>query len=222
MVFINSISGVTSVDNAIYIVFSATPTGMGSVIRKATRNRYNHVSLSLSRDIHKMYSFARLHRTIPLYGGFVVESILRYQSFAGTAKVKICRVEIPEPELTDLHNDLERLWNEREEYIYNTPAALASLIHLRPAISKAYTCVTFVQDILARYGLAGVTDTDTPTVRALERRLSSYVIYEGPAPASAQGWGEDAYPVETTTRYAVYTTARHFGRLALRVLTGVA
>lgn len=222
MVFINSISGVTSVDNAIYIVFSATPTGMGSVIRKATRNRYNHVSLSLSRDIHKMYSFARLHRTIPLCGGFVAESILRYQSFAGTARVKICRVEVPEPELADLHNYLERLWNEREEYIYNTPAALASLVCLRPAISKAYTCVSFVQDILARYELAGVTEADSPTVRALERRLSPYVIYEGPAPSSDQGWGEDSYPVETTTRYAVYTTARHFGRLALRVLTGVA
>ena len=204
-------------DNAIYIVFSATPTGMGSVIRKATRNRYNHVSLSLSRDIHKMYSFARLHRTIPLYGGFVAESILRYQSFAGEAKVKICRVEVPEPRFTYLRNYLERLWSEREEYI-----ALASLIHLRPAISKAYTCVTFVQGILARYGLAGVTETDIPTVRAVERRLAPYTVYEGPAPASSQDWGEDAYPVQTTTRYAVYTTARHFGRLALRVLIGAA
>ena len=187
-------------DNAIYIVFSATPTGMGRLIRKATRNRYNHVSLSLSQDIHKMYTFARLHRAIPLYGGFVVESILRYQSFAGAARVKICRVEAPEPQLTYLHNYLERLWNEREEYIYNTPAALASLVHLRPAISKAYTCVTFVQKLLARYELAGVTEADRPTVRALERRLTPYVIYEGPAPVRAGDWGEDSYPVETTTR----------------------
>jgi hypothetical protein len=104
----------------------------------------------------------------------------------------------------------------------STTPALASLIHLRPAISKAYTCVTFVQGILARYGLAGVTETDIPTVRALERRLAPYTVYEGPAPASSQDWGEDAYPVQTTTRYAVYTTARHFGRLALRVLIGAA
>ena len=209
-------------DNAVYIVFSATPTGMGRIIRKATRNRYNHVSLSLSRDIRKMYTFARLHRAIPLYGGFVVESILRYQSFAGTARVKICRVEVPESQLTYLHNYLERLWNEREEYIYNTPAALASLVHLRPAISKAYTCVTFVQELLSRYRLAGVTEADSPTVRSLERRLAPYVIYEGPAPAASGDWGEDPYPVETTTRYAVYTTARHFGRLAKRALGGIA
>lgn len=209
-------------DNAVYIVFSATPTGMGSLIRKATRNRYNHVSLSLSRDIRKMYTFARLHRTIPLYGGFVAESILRYQSFAGAARVKICRVEVPEPQFTYLRNCLERLWNEREEYIYNTPAALASLVHLRPSIARAYTCVTFVQELLARHGLAGVGENDPPTVRSLERRLAPYVIYEGPAPAAAGDWGEDTYPVETTTRYAVYTTARHFGRLALRVLEGIA
>ena len=209
-------------DNAIYIVFSATPTGMGRLIRKATRNRYNHVSLSLSRDIRKMYTFARLHRAIPLYGGFVVESILRYQSFAGTARVKICRVEVPESQLTYLHNYLERLWNEREEYIYNTPAALASLVHLRPNIFRAYTCVTFVQKLLARYALAGVSEADAPTVRSLERRLAPYVAYEGPAPVCAADWGEDAYPVETSTRYAVYTTARHFGRLAKRALGGIA
>ncbi len=209
-------------DNAVYIVFSATPTGMGRLIRGATRNRYNHVSLSLSRDIRRMYSFARLYRTIPLYGGFVAESILRYQSFAGAARVKICRLEVPEPRLTCLRRDLARMWNEREEYIYNTPAALASLVHLRPAISKAYTCVTFVQELLARYELAGVTELDLPNIRALERRLAPYVIYEGPVSASARDWGEDLYPARTTARYAVYATARHFGRLALRVLAGTA
>lgn len=209
-------------DNAVYIVFSATPTRMGKLIRVATGHRYNHVSLSLSRDIRKMYTFARLHRTIPLYGGFVAESILRYQSFAGAARVKICRVEAPQPQLTYLRNCLDRLWNEREEYIYNTPAALASLVHLRPNIFRAYTCVTFVQKLLARYGLAGVREDDCPTVRALERRLAPYVIYEGPAPAAAGDWGEDPYPAQTTTRYAFYTTARHFGRLALRVLGGIA
>ena len=112
----------------------------------------------------------------------MVESILRYQSFAGAARGKICRVEVPELQLTWLHNCLDRLWNEREEYIYNTPAALASLVHLRPSISRAYTCVTFVQKLLARYELAGVTEADRPTVRALERRLTPYVIYEGPGP----------------------------------------
>ena len=40
---VDSSSGVTSMDNVIYIVFSSTPTGMGRLIRLATRNQYNHV-----------------------------------------------------------------------------------------------------------------------------------------------------------------------------------
>ena len=213
----------TYMDNAIYIVFSATPTRMGRLIRLATRNRYNHVSLSLDRDIRRMYSFARYHRTIPLYGGFVVESILRYGSFAGNARVKICRLPVSEPQYTYLCNYLERLWSERENYIYNTPAALTSLIHRRPAIPKTHTCITFVHEILTRYRLAGANPNRCPTVRRLEELLSPYVIYEGSAAplAGAGEWGEDTFPAQTSTRYAVYTTARHFGRLAKRAVVGV-
>lgn len=210
-------------DNAIYIVFSATPTGMGRLIRLVTQYHYNHVSISLSGDIRRMYSFARYHRTIPLYGGLVSESILRYDSFAGSARVKICRLPVEELRLTYLRNYLGRLWNEREEYIYNTPAALASLVGRRPAIPKAYTCVTFVHEILTRYHLAGADPEQCPTVRDLEELLAPYVVYQGSAlPLTNQSdWGEDTFPQETTVRYAVYTTARHFGRLAKRAVLGV-
>lgn len=207
-------------DNAVYIVFSATPTGMGRIIRLATRHRYNHVSLSLSEDVQKLYSFARYHRTIPLYGGYVEESILRYASFAGQAKIKVCRVEVPEPQLTYLRNYLERLWNEREDYLYNTPAALASLIHRHPAIPKTHTCVTFIKDILIRCRLPGAETIRCPTVRRLERLLEDHTVYEGPAP-TGEAWGADPFPAVTSIRYAVYTTARHFGQLAKRLVLGV-
>ena len=36
----------------------------------------------------------------------------------------------------------------------------------------------------------------------------------------ARDGGEDQFLRETTTRYAVYTTARHFGRLAKRAFMG--
>lgn len=210
-------------DHAIYVVFSATPTGMGRIIRLATRHNYNHVSLSLSQDIRKLYSFARYYRTIPLYGGFVEESILRYHSFAGDARVKICRVPVEEPQLTYLHNYLDCLWNERDKYIYNTPDAMVSLLHCRAAIPKAYTCVSFVYDMLSRYHLAGITAQDIPSIPALEERLAPYVVYEGSVrPMIRKGrWDKDSFPHYTSRRYAIYTTARHFGRLAKRFLLGV-
>ena len=135
-------------DNAIYIVFSATPTHMGRFIRLTTRNRYNHVSLSFEEDLNKLYSFARHHRTIPLYGGFVVESILRYRSFAGQAQVKICRLPVAEPHFTYLHNYLERLWKDREEYIYNTPAAVASIIRRYP---NTFAVMSSVSEVMGNF-----------------------------------------------------------------------
>jgi len=209
-------------DQAVYIVFSATHTGMGRFIRLVTRHPYNHVSVSLDRDIQRMYSFARYHRTIPLWGGFVQESILRYASFAGSARVKVCRVPVEQPHLTYLHNYMQRLWSDREDYLYNLPAAMAIPLHLRPSIPKTHTCASFAREILLRCRVEGAERT-FPSVSSLERLLQPYVVYEGSAqPMAEHGqWGEDAFPAQTSTRYALCSTARHFGRLALRAAMGV-
>lgn len=211
-------------DNAIYIVFSATPTHMGQMIRLATGHRYNHVSLSLEGDLRQMYSFARYHRAIPLYGGFVVESILRYRSFSDAARIKVCRVPIEASALAALRSCLDRLWRDRDAYIYNTPAALASLVHQPTPIPKAYTCVSFLHEILVRYTLIGASALRCPTLWEMEALLAPFTVYEGGVPSASpmEAWGRDSFPCETTARYAFYTTARHFGRLARRLVTGAA
>ncbi|MEA4932663.1 MAG: hypothetical protein VB071_03620 [Lawsonibacter sp.] len=210
--------------HAVYIVFSATPTEMGRLIRVATRNQYNHVSFSFEPDIHNMYSFARYYHAIPLYGGFVLESILRYRSYSQPVQVKICRLSVEDSSFFSLQTFLDRLWDERETYLYNTPAAVASLLHRQPTIPKTYTCATFVHELLLLCRVEGAETERCPTVHQLEQLLAPYVMYEGSAlPLTIHGqWGEDVFPLSTTTRYAVYTTARHFGLLAKRVLLGVA
>ena len=201
---------------SIYVVFSATPTGMGRLIRLATRREYNHVSLVLDRDLGCLWSFARYHRNAPLYGGLVRESPLRYSG----ARLKVCRLWAAEERCAALAAALEDLWVERETYIYNTPAALASLAGRRPALPRAHTCVSFVQAALERFGLAEVPGP--PTVRALEEALAPLVIYEGPArPVRGTAWGEDRYPEKLSRRRAACSTARHFGRLTKRAVLGL-
>lgn len=211
-------------EHAIYIVFSATPTGMGRLIRGATHNRYNHVSLSFREDIGKLYSFARYYRTIPLYGGFVEESILRYGSLQGTARVKICRLPVTEQTLAYLRGYIARMEWEGERYLYNTPGAVLSLLHRRFTLPKTHTCVSFVSEALERCRLTGNEQGPCRTIRQLERLMEGYVVYTGPLPQLEQGgqWGNDPFQRETTVGYAVYTTARHFGRLARRALAGEA
>lgn len=210
-------------DQAVYIVFSATHSRMGRFIRLVTRHPYNHVSLSFRRDICRMYSFARYRRTAPLYGGFVEESILRYASFAGSARVKICRIPVSEIRLGYLHNYMDQLWNDREEYLYNLPAALTIPLRLCPAIPKAHTCASFIREVLVRCGVPGAGEV-FPSVSSLEQLLQPWVVYEGSAqPMAKRGrWGRDTFPEQTSTRYAVYSTARQLGRLARRAALGAA
>ena len=59
--------------NKIYVVLSATPTKIGMMIRTLTRSSFNHASISLTRDLSEMYSFARYRAHNPLVGGFIQE-----------------------------------------------------------------------------------------------------------------------------------------------------
>lgn len=207
-------------DHAVYVVFSSTSTGMGRLVRAATHSRYNHVSLSFRADIGTLYSFARYHRAIPLYGGFVEESILRYGPLQGAAQVKICRLPVTQGQLAHLYSYIAWLAQEGEHYLYNTPGAVLSLVHRHVALPKTHTCLSFVSEVLERCQLKGA---GCLTISQLERMLKEYVVYIGPPPQTGRdGWGNDPFLRKTTAGYAVYTTVRHFGRLAKRALLGAA
>ena len=91
----------------IYIMFSSTPSKMGSFIRFMTGNKYNHVSLSFREDLGHLYSFARYYKNTPFVGGFVEESVLRYFLLGSeTVRVKICKIPISDEKYSSLFNAL--------------------------------------------------------------------------------------------------------------------
>lgn len=58
----------------LYIVISQTGTLLSRILKQITGAEYNHASISLSRDLERMYSFGRRHPYNPFLGGFVIES----------------------------------------------------------------------------------------------------------------------------------------------------
>ena len=62
-------------DKYLYVVFSTTPFKIGKFIRFITGYNYNHVSVSLNKDLKKMYSVGRLNPYNTIIGGFVHESL---------------------------------------------------------------------------------------------------------------------------------------------------
>lgn len=197
----------------VYIVFSATPYKIGKLIRSFTKERYNHVSLALDRELENMYSFARRYYHTPFYGGFVRESRARYHLNGVPSQVKICRLAVSEEDYEALKQRLQQMYARREDFLYNHISVLTvpfrRLVHLKDAA----ICTEFVAGQLRELGMA-VDPRKYYSVGALEKLLAGQTVYEGDAPEALQE--DPAFFAHHPVPY--FTTARAFGRLLQRIV----
>lgn len=207
---------------SIYIVFSATPYKMGKMIRTVLRSRYNHISLSFDKDLSTMYTFARFHENMPLYGGFVSESPRRYQRDEHHAQLKVCRVEVTEENYIALREFVSRMELRSRKYIYNLYSAMFTPLHVRLLIRDSYTCAEFVGDALSIAGM-NIPMGAFHSLKELERLLAPHVIYEGPCALYIDEpvWGEDRFPEKLGRFSGTAATARSIGRLTARGILGL-
>ena len=168
-------------DYNIYIIFSATPYRIGSMIRRVTKEQYNHVSLSLDESLTKMYAFARRHYYTPLHGGFVQESPSRYIHNGQSADICLCRLPISQAQFEALKAELAQMYENKELYLYNHLSALTAIAHKRIAVKDAYTCVEFCVKILHELGFE-ISPNQFYSVGDLQNLLKSYIIFTGPIP----------------------------------------
>ena len=195
----------------VYVVFSSTPYRIGKAIRGITRQKYNHVSISLNRDLTQMYSFARRFYRTPFYGGFVKESRARYHLKGIPSQVKICRLPVSQEDYDALADRLQAMYDRREQLLYNhlsiVTIPFCRLVHLK----DARVCSEFVAEQLQLLGMP-VNSRRYYSVGALEKLLAGYEIYTGDAlPAE---YADDSFFAPHPVPY--FTTLRTFGKLLLR------
>lgn len=207
--------------HVIRVVFSATPSRMGSFIRATTHSRYNHVSLSLGEK-GALYSFARKYCNVPFCGGFVRESPLRYQNGRRKAYVRICTVPVTEEQYHAVQARLQRMLRQPDRYLYNLFSAAAAPLHQRLSLPASYTCVEFAVSLLGVGGVLAEEETDRFwSVDALQERLSPFLSYEGSFPdIDRAAWRGDSFPRRRSKAAAVGLTAKAGGKLLMRFLRG--
>lgn len=206
----------------IYIVFSATPYKMGRLIRTVLRNQYNHISLAFDEELSAMYSFARFYRNVPLYGGFVTESLRRHFNGGRSSKIKVCRLEIEEECYQSLRKFVAALESGDGRYLYNTYSAIFTPLRIRCAIRDSYTCAEFVGDALSIAGLE-IPRGAFHSLAQTERILAPYTVYEGPCEEYVRepDWGQDRFGEKMGQFSAAAATVRSFGRLTARAVMGM-
>lgn len=166
----------------LYVVFSATPYRMGTLIRWVTGEPYNHVAIAMEEDLRKLYAFARRYYHTPFYGGFVTEDPCRYHHKGRTATVRLCRIPVTQAQWDSLSIRLEAMSARAEHYLYNHLSAVAAPLHRKVLVRDAYTCAEFASSVLKELGY-NFSSRRYYSIGAIAQELDAYRVYDGCFPA---------------------------------------
>lgn len=208
----------------IYVILSATPTKIGLMIRTLTRSTFNHASISLTRDLSEMYSFARYHAHNPMVGGFIQEFPQRLT--LGKDKdvhIKVFEIPVTEPEFEKIKGFVYNIRDDRERCIYNSLAILGRPFGMGRNTYKAYICTDFVVKALlcGDICLSKEAMLAPMTPGEIEELLDKYLVYNGclldyhPAPIYDEGLVKEFFRKNSFRKEACQTIG-HFYSLYRR------
>ncbi len=135
----------------IYIVVSQSGSIISMILRCLTGAKYNHASISLSKELECMYSFGRVYTYFPFWGGFVTESAERgtFKRFKDT-KVVVLRLTVAEESYEEIQMRIVEMLSDKKRYHYNYLGLVLAGIKICWKQEDHYYCSEFVKDLLDR------------------------------------------------------------------------
>lgn len=133
----------------IYIVLTYTGTILSKMIKLYTKAEYSHVSISLDKELNKMYSFGRLNPYNPFIGGFVHEGldIGTFKRFKKT-KTEIYSIDVSTKQYNDIKNLLKVMEDNKSIYKFNVSGMFASAFNIKLKREDYFYCAEFVKYII--------------------------------------------------------------------------
>lgn len=165
----------------IFIAVSQTGTILSRIVKWVTRDKYNHVSISLTETLEDLYSFGRRHPYNPFWAGFVKESPTggTFGRFYKTDAV-ILEKEIDALIYDEIKLELERMYESRNEYKYNYIGLLAGFFGKNVRMKKRFYCSEFVQYILSKHNIGlRLSSKELACPNDFVHLPDSRIIYEG-------------------------------------------
>lgn len=139
---------------SIYIVISQTGTWLSTLIKLYTKQKYNHVSISLENSLSDMYSFGRINPVNPFSAGFTRESIYDgvYRMFPN-CRCAVYRLRVTEEQYIKVKEIIEEFKKKRHQYRYNLLGLIYIVLHMDKPRKRHYFCSQFVSEVLSRSGI---------------------------------------------------------------------
>lgn len=199
-------------ERPVFVMIARTNTAMGGLIKQFEKGYYNHVAITFSDDLSRLYSFSRYYVNTPNVGGFVVEKPARYLSEEEPTPIKLYMLPADDGDYAKIRKKIDGFAKNRKKYLYDTFGAISAQKGKPKKIKDAYTDVTFVAHILEMKNVY--------TVEQLEKALEHYRVYTGTLQKYLRGEYEcdEVYYERQSIGRVLYGTASHFARLAKRSL----
>lgn len=162
----------------VYILVSDTGSMLTKAIKMYTKDPYNHVSISLNKELTEMYSFGRKNVYNPFFGGFVNENVNSHLLI--DAECEVYELEVTPEQHANIRNKLASFEKEREFYRYNFLGLIAVVLNIDFVRKYHYFCSQFVCSILAE---STIKVTDKPFHYATPNDFRNYknqvLLYKG-------------------------------------------
>ena len=138
----------------VYILLSKTNTLPSKFIKLMTREPYCHTSISMDKDLHELYSFARRGVYNPFNSGFIKEDIEK-GIFGKHKKTKcvVYELVVSNKQYEHILQEISRFEKHQDKYNYNFMGVFSVFFHLAYDREYNFFCSQFVAAVLRNSGI---------------------------------------------------------------------
>lgn len=159
-------------------MLTATNSILAGAIGTITRKKYNHISISLDKELTEVYSFGRLNPNNPIMGGFSQEDVT--SDFFLKAECQVYELKVLNAEFKKIESVIETYKEYRNYYHYNFLGLITAWGNIPWDREFAYFCSEFVSTVLIEADLLDkYLEPSTTSPYDIIDRLDVDLIYEG-------------------------------------------
>ena len=143
----------------IYIVLSQSGAITSRLLKFFTKDEFNHVSISLSSSLDKMYSFGRLNPDNPFIGGFVEEgkNFGTFKKYNNT-RVKVLELSVSKEQYKSIKYFINFFVEHKKEFKYNYFGILCALFRFNYRNRRRFYCSQFVRICLSSFNVGNAIE----------------------------------------------------------------
>lgn len=162
----------------IYLLLTDTNSVLSSMIGVVTHKQYNHISISLDKELTEVYSFGRIRPNNPFNGGFVKEDTT--SDFYSRAFCRVYELEVNDEQYIQLETFIRSFESRANMYSYNLLGLVTAALHIEWNRPNVFFCSEFVAHALIE---SSILETDQPpsttTPQQVLEELAVDLVYEG-------------------------------------------